>query len=87
MHRVQVIQRLLQKRQNNLYGESISNNNTSFLAPEKELIIYMFLINFLPTVNSRFLEEFLSVFDQSSQQAHLQAVYLAIFNYLQSFTK
>lgn len=87
MYRVQVIQCLLQKRQNNLYCDSISSNNTSFLAPEKELIIYMFLINFLPTVNSRFLEEFLSVFDQSSQQAHLQAVYLAILKYLQSFTK
>lgn len=47
----------------------------------------MFLINFLPTVNSRFLKEFLSVCDQSFQQAHLQAEYLAIFNYLQSITK
>lgn len=87
MYGDQVIQCLLQKRQYNLYCESISSNNKSFLALEEELIIYMFLINFLPTVNSRFLKEFLSACDQSFQQAHLQAVYLAIFNYLQSITE
>lgn len=47
----------------------------------------MFLINFLPTVNSRFLKESLSACDQGFQQAHLQAAYLAILNYLQSVTK
>lgn len=83
----QVIQCLLQKRQYNTYCESINSNNKPFLALEEELIIYMFLINFLPTVNSRFLKESLSVCDQSFQQAHLQAAYLAIFNYLQSVTK
>lgn len=87
MYEDQVIQYLLQKIECNLYCASINSNNKSFLALEAELIIYMFLINFLPTVNSRFLKEFLSVCDQSFQQAHLQAVHLAIFNYFQPITK
>lgn len=70
-----------------MYCESINSNNKSFLALEEELIIYMFFIKFLPTVNSRFLKEPLSLCDQSFQQAHLQASYWTILSYLQPVTK
>lgn len=65
-----------------LYFGTIRRNNKSFLTQEEELIIYMFLIymfliNFLPTVSSRFLKEFFSVCDQSLQQFHFQVANLA----------